>query len=430
MFNVNVFIADKKNLSWVLRQLFGNYLHFLYDGGLEEYEDFDMVCPSGCVSFMTIHQSKGLEFPVTIVSSLGRSPRKNFDNLDEDIAQYYHHKNPWEPLNRTKYFDFWRLYYTAFSRAQNLLVLSDLDTTRGERVAHQTNCPSKYFDAVYHDIPDWEELFKESNTKPILETIKPSDIKHEYSFTSHILLYEACPLQYKFYRELEFMAVRNNSFLFGTLVHQTIEDIHKTVLEGRADEVTNEKIDSWLAENYRQISKAQNAYFSESSLKVVRKNIQNYVDYAKNDWQKVKEAEVPVTLQQEDYILEGKIDLVRGQGDTYEILDFKTGKKPDVNDTESKERLAQYRRQLEIYAKIIHERTGKEISRLNLFYTGSTDESPIISYQYENESVEKTIEQVTDVVHRIEAKEFNPPKKCSPKQCNECDFKFYCGKNV
>ena len=430
MFNVNVFIADKKKLSWGLRQLFGNYLHFLYDGGLEEYEDFDMVCPSGCVSFMTIHQSKGLEFPVTLVSSLGRSPRKNFDNLDEDIAQYYHHKNPWEPLNRTKYFDFWRLYYTAFSRAQNLLVLSDLDTTRGERLAHQTNCPSKYFDAVYHDIPDWEELFNESNTKPILETVKPSDIKHEYSFTSHILLYEACPLQHKFYRELEFMPVRNNSFLFGTLVHQTIEDIHKTVLEGRADEVTNEKIDSWLAENYRQISKAQNAYFSESSLKVVRKNIQNYVDYAKNDWRKVKEAEVPVTLQQEDYILEGKIDLVRGQGDTYEILDFKTGKKPDVNDSESKERLAQYRRQLEIYAKIIHERTGKEISRLNLFYTGSTDESPIISYQYENESVEKTIEQVTDVVHRIEAKEFNPPKKCSPKQCSECDFKFYCGKNV
>ena len=430
MFNVNVFIAEKKNLHWVLKQLFGNYLNFLYDGGLEEYEDFDMVTPNGCISFMTIHQSKGLQFPVTMVTSLGRVPKKSFDKLDEDIAQYYHHKTPWEPLNRTKYFDFWRLYYTAFSRAQSLLVLSDLDTNRGERAERQRNCPSKYFDAVYNDVPDWEELFAKGNTLPVLEEVKPSDIKHEYSFTSHILLYEACPLQYKFYRELEFMPVRNNSFLFGTLVHQTIEDIHKTVLEGRADEVTNEKIDAWLSENYRQISKAENAYFSESSLRAVRKNIQNYVDYAKNDWQKVKEAEVPVTLQQEDYILEGKIDLVRGQGDTYEILDFKTGKKPDVNDGESKERLTQYRRQLEIYAKIIHERTGKEISRLNLFYTGTTDESPIISYKYENASVEKTIEQVSDVVHRIEAKDFAVKKKCNPKQCSECDFKYYCGKNI
>ncbi len=430
MFNISVFQADKKNLHWVLKQLFGNYLNFLYDGGLEEYEDFDMVTPNGCVSFMTIHQSKGLQFPVTIVSSLGRSPRKSFDTLDDDIAQYYHHKTPWEPLNRTKYFDFWRLYYTAFSRAQSLLVLSDLDTNRGERAERQHNCPSKYFDAVYNNVPDWEELFKSGNTSPELEEVKPSDIKHEYSFTSHILLYEACPLQYKFFRELEFMPVRNNSFLFGTLVHQTIEDIHKTVLEGRADDVTNEKIDAWLADNYRQISKAENAYFSESSLKVIRKNIQNYVDYAKNDWQKVKEAEVPVTLQKEDYILEGKIDLVRGQDDTYEILDFKTGKKPDVNDAECKERLAQYRRQLEIYAKIIHERTGKEISRLNLFYTGTTDESPIVSYKYENASVEKTVKDVTDVVHRIEAKDFAIKKKCNPKQCSECDFKYYCGKNI
>ena len=430
MFNVNILPKEKKNLHWLLKQLFGNYLHFLYDGGLEEYEDFDMITPSGCVSFMTIHQSKGLQFPITIVSSLGRSPRKSFDTLDEDIAQYYHHKTPWEPLNRTKYFDFWRLYYTAFSRAQSLLVLSDLDTNRGERAERQRNCPSKYFDAVYNDVPDWEELFAKGNTLPILEEVKPSDVKHEYSFTSHILLYEACPLQYKFYRELEFMPVRNNSFLFGTLVHQTIEDIHKTVLEGRADEVTDERIDSWLAENYRQISKAENAYFSESSLRVVRKNIQNYVDFAKDDWQKVKEAEVPVTLQQEDYILEGKIDLVRGQGDTYEILDFKTGKKPDINDSESKERLTQYKRQLEIYAKIIHERTGKEISRLNLFYTGTTDESPIVSYKYENASVEKTIKDVTDVVHRIEAKDFAIKKKCNPKQCSECDFKYYCGKNI
>lgn len=430
MFNVNILPKEKKNLHWLLKQLFENYFHFLYDGGLEEYEDFDMITPSGCVSFMTIHQSKGLQFPVTMVTSLGRSPRKSFDTLDEDIAQYYHHKTPWEPLNRTKYFDFWRLYYTAFSRAQNLLVLSDFDTSRGGKISHQHNCPSKYFDAVYNDVPDWEELFESGNTTPVLEEVKPSDIKHEYSFTSHILLYEACPLQYKFFRELEFMPVRNNSFLFGTLVHQTIEDIHKTVLEGRANEVTNEKIDAWLSENYRQISKAENAYFSESSLRAVRKNIQNYVDYAKDDWQKVKEAEVPVTLQQEDYILEGKIDLVRGQGDTYEILDFKTGKKPDVNDPESKERLTQYRRQLEIYAKIIHERTGKEISRLNLFYTGTTDESPIVSYKYENASVEKTIKDVTDVVHRIEEKDFAIKKKCNPKQCGECDFRFYCGKNI
>lgn len=426
MFNVSVF--SPKNLNWALKQLFGKYMNFLYDGGLEEYEDFDMVCPNGCISFMTIHQSKGLEFPITIVSSLGRSPRKNFDQIDEDIARYYYHKESWEPLNRTKYFDFWRLYYTAFSRAQNLLVLSDLDTNRGGRVEHQRNCPSKYFNNVYSEVPEWQELFKKGNSIPQLETVKPSNIKHEYSFTSHILLYEGCPLQYKFYRELEFMPVRNSSFLFGTLVHETIEDIHKTVLEGRSDEVTADQIDSWLSKNYEQISKAENSYLSQSTLKVIRQNIQNYVDFAQNDWGRVKEAEVPVTLQKEDYILKGKIDLVRGKDGTVEILDFKTGKKPDIHSAEGQETLNRYRRQLEIYANIIHERTGQKISKLHLFYTGEKDGSPLKSYDYKETSVEKTIQDVTDIVKQIEKKDYIIKKPCNPKLCNECDFRFYCGK--
>ena len=31
MFNVNVFIAEKKNFHWVLKQLFGNYLNLRFD---------------------------------------------------------------------------------------------------------------------------------------------------------------------------------------------------------------------------------------------------------------------------------------------------------------------------------------------------------------------------------------------------------------
>lgn len=73
---------------------------------------------------------------------------------------------------------------------------------------------------------------------------------------------------------------------------------------------------------------------------------------------------------------------------------------------------------------------GATVENILRFYTGTTDESPIVSYKYENASVEKTIKDVTDVVHRIEAKDFAIKKKCNPKQCGECDFRFYCGKNI
>ena len=56
--------------------LFNLYLRLLIDGGITEYEDDAEYAPSGCVSFLTIHQSKGMEFPIVFVDSLGNTPRK------------------------------------------------------------------------------------------------------------------------------------------------------------------------------------------------------------------------------------------------------------------------------------------------------------------------------------------------------------------
>ena len=41
------------------------------------------TCRKGCVSFLTIHQSKGLEFPVVVCGSLEAVPRKQHTALDE-----------------------------------------------------------------------------------------------------------------------------------------------------------------------------------------------------------------------------------------------------------------------------------------------------------------------------------------------------------
>jgi DNA helicase-2/ATP-dependent DNA helicase PcrA len=116
------------NPEWLeknIRDLFNQFLRFLVDGGIGEYEDEAEYAPKGCVSFLTIHQSKGLEYPVVVCGSLEAVPRKQYSALDvllEDGG--YLSKERFEPLDHIKNFDFWRLFYTAFSRAQNLLVLA------------------------------------------------------------------------------------------------------------------------------------------------------------------------------------------------------------------------------------------------------------------------------------------------------------------
>lgn len=109
----------KKNVS----DLFHHFLRYLVDGGMAEFEDAEDSTPSGAVAFMTIHQAKGLEFPVTVVGSLNAVPRKQYTELDGILQDRFFGRKPFEPLDAIKAFDFKRLYYTAFSRAKNLLAL-------------------------------------------------------------------------------------------------------------------------------------------------------------------------------------------------------------------------------------------------------------------------------------------------------------------
>ena len=42
----------------------------------------------------------------------------------QTIESRYHKRSVFEPYKQTKFYDFWRLYYTAFSQTQDLLVLA------------------------------------------------------------------------------------------------------------------------------------------------------------------------------------------------------------------------------------------------------------------------------------------------------------------
>lgn len=82
-------VLNGKTINSNTEKFFNLYLRLLYDGGINEYEDDAEYAPSGCVSFLTIHQSKGMEFPIVVVDSLSSVPRKNsrdFDNESEIVT--------------------------------------------------------------------------------------------------------------------------------------------------------------------------------------------------------------------------------------------------------------------------------------------------------------------------------------------------------
>lgn len=421
-FIYNISVLSPVNLKKNLQDLFNTYLRFIVEGGIEEYEDFDEYAPSGCVSFMTIHQSKGLEFPIVIVGSLNLNPVKQYDEVDVILQNQYYSKPPFEPIEQTKYFDFWRLFYTAFSRPQNILALTTFERSGVGR------SPSKYFEDVYSNLVSWRD--KSFNASLIqLESVKPTNIKHEYSFTSHILLYENCPLQYKFYKELEFAEVRTGGVLGGSLLHQTIEDIHKAVLRDEVHTLTQENITNWFNSNYFLLSKQQRAYLQQSQIDSILNQVLRYCKNNASKWHLIKEAEVDVSLVKDSYILRGKIDLIKGEKGAVELIDFKSGDKPDVNaeDPKTRKTLNQYRRQLEVYAHIIEQNSGHKVSKMHLYFPKEDNGNPYITFSSNSENVKSTIQIFDEVVQKIEAKDYNmalTPK--SVKQCGNCDMRYHC----
>jgi DNA helicase-2/ATP-dependent DNA helicase PcrA len=285
--------------------------------------------------------------------------------------------------------------------------------------------PSKYFEKYYEELPNyWNTDIDYSKIK--CEPVKDVNIKQSYSFTSHISVYENCSLQYKFFKDLGFIPVREGATMFGTLVHATIEDIHKAAMRGESQTITEDNVNAWFADNYETISKKEQSYLSENVRAAALRQVLRYVDRQSAHWDRVRDAEVEVSHVEEDYILSGKVDLIEGENGTLDIVDFKAEKKPDL--IHDKNRIDLYKRQLQIYAYIIEQQIGMPVSRLRLYYTGDeTSGVPEIIFPNEHAKVQETIDEFTNVVHKIQCRDYST-YSTSQTMCNNCDLRHFCQK--
>lgn len=105
------------------------------------------------------------------------------------------------------------------------------------------------FSCVWEGLDQWPHVKKETLKAQKFKSKSPFIPKKTLSLTSHINIYETCPRQYQFYKELEFTPSRTGQVLFGTLVHQTIEDIHRVVLDERP--VSEKSIADDFEKNYK-----------------------------------------------------------------------------------------------------------------------------------------------------------------------------------
>lgn len=409
----NMHFITEKTVNNLPEQFFNVFIRFYYTDGIGEYEDISEYAPHGCISFMTIHQAKGLEFPVTIVGSLDKKPYRKPDPLMLTAELGYFERKAFEPLEDIRFFDFHRLFYTAFSRAQDLLILID------------ENKKTSYFSEYTKMLPDISGF---ADGDIVFSPVKKASFKKVYSYTSHISLYDGCPIQYKFYKEYAFAQHKMMHTSIGSLVHATLEDINKSAIEGNAHRICEDMIRRWFVTNYRSIEEKTGYHLDDSQLDNALGHILRYYGNRKNELWKVFKAEDEIELILPGFILQGIIDLVEydREEDVIDIVDYKTGPKPDTErDPHSTDH---YRKQLEIYAYLIEQKYHKAVRQMKLYYTSVNDGDPYIVFDYKKENIDRTIAEITETIRNIESRRFEGDVK-NNYACRFCDMKFICKKD-
>ena len=218
--------------------------------------------------------------------------------------------------------------------------------------------------------------------------------------------YIICPLQYKYRHQWMLQSARFGGMLYGSNVHRVIEMILKKVMDG---EIVNQKKIEDLTNFYWNDSiirnPSENSVFKKTAIKQMQNtyNLNKEIFNKKNIFSIEEKFLFPI---KKNFLVNGRYDLVMKNGESYEIIDFKTGVEKD------------YSLQLNFY-KFCFQKKYK-IKNIKLSVIGIKDGKKNIIEEMKTSKVE---EKVFHIAYNIKQKKFDPNPG---PQCSDCAFNKIC----
>jgi len=397
--------GNKQYLPWAL---WTSFFYLLHSTGVDDVEKEESA-PLGMVQVMTIHQAKGLEFPVVIVGSIDRTARSSKE-IDQLLGPLYP-RGAFEPTQRVTEFDWRRLFYVGFSRAQHLLIM------------YSDGAPYRFFRPMLQRIPqrgavNWDDIVRLVPREPLV----PPRQKPILSLTGHINVYRRCTRQYEFFNEDGFAPSFAAQVFFGTVVHQTIEDIHRHVLDGRPEPLDEARIDQYFQRNSELLRRRGIHPLAPNQREEAKAHVLRYFNANRDRLRNVIDTEVEVMLEQDRYVLDGRVDLIRSDDGALEMVDFKAQRRLDQG-----VEFDAYSDQLAFYWHLLEERYGRRPDRAILYFTGEeqADQARVL-VDLSRADIRGVVQRFDETAQLILARQFElrhyPPRDT----CRACDFKYYC----
>ncbi|MBI2034962.1 MAG: ATP-dependent helicase [Candidatus Levybacteria bacterium] len=391
---------------------------------------------NNAVNILTVHSSKGLEFPVVFVVNLvtQRFPsrdRKEQIPVPDDLIREKLPEGSDENIQEER-----RLFYVAMTRAKDKLVLSAAKFY-GEGRRERKLSPFVY-EALGEEYIN--SLIKKQRVetpvqqlslleilKPVVQEkdastsdqiLHPTPYKLTYVSYSQLQTFDICPLHYKLKYILKLPSSPSPALSFGTTMHSLLKTIYQLGFPKQqiAAETISELIDKhWIPGGYE--SKAHEESAKSTASRVL-------IDYMKqNSDEKTipSETEYSFKFPLEKYTVVGRFDRIDKKEDgKIEIIDYKTGNNmPDEKKLKNDLQLTLYALAATQIRDPLFGQQPEDIL-LTLYYI---EKNKRISTVRTKEQLEEAKNLILQKVDAISKSEF----RCSGSNlCAHCEYKMLC----
>lgn len=343
------------------------------------------------INIMTIHQSKGLEFPIVFMpSQIERSKKKTVLDKFNDLV-FGNKSEDEEEL---------RVIYVGVTRAEELLVISGstyLSSTKKEYPQNKflTTIKKKIKKEIDYNLLN-QQKFRKNNK---------SNKKSTVLSYNRIRLYESCPRAYMYSNIWNLQTIRIGGLEYGRNIHKILESIIREVIQGKLINNIDINIiieDNWKNANFR--SDEENEKFKSAATTQIFFFIKTFNDYLKKENIFSVEEEFNVTI--DDDLITGRFDAVFKINDDFVIVDFKTGEPKD------------YTSQLSFYSLCFKEKYRVENVKIAVFYL----KNGLFQYIVPNDEVFEK-EKIMKISSDIQNNNFI---QTPGKVCKNCAFNNIC----
>ena len=447
------------NLALVTSSL-ANYEEIMYERSLRgafwfikrslpKYDAFK--AEEDAIQIMTVHKSKGLEFPVTILASVRENgfplafknpnPQSGFIHgkptyyTPDEFLEFdrYEHDNIEEAHKQEEE----RVIYVAKTRAEDELILSiickndDEDVNNAlkentfECIKGLNKGPERIQDVIDNNL-DYCKLINPDDID--LNILKPKErsSKEEIvnlSFTA-LQNFQECPMKYKLSNMFNFNVSQKKEIDAGIFVHRALEIINKKILANNNEYIGDEAVKTTverLFEKANLMLKEEKPEMYNDHLTSITSDVLEYYNTVGNNIVML-ESEYSFYLKEKDYAFTGKIDLIYEKDGQLGIIDYKN------TSLVGREYLEKYRKQLHLYVMALRDKNreynGQKIEKLNIYAIKYKKGDKLIPFEVDEAYIEELKKELADVAIQIKDGDFTS----SCDDCSGCPYRKICKK--